>query len=221
MDSDPAQPRNAVHGNVPELLRSLFRAEPAVGFALVDGSGVVLYANGRSAELFTGSRVEGVIGRSLDSLFGREWAEERMATFERMAGTGRPVISRHIRHGRQVQSTIRMLSEIGDSNRLFLVTTVEGEHDPDEAEQFDVIESKLAHLGPLGQLSRRELEVLALIGHGMSTAQIAQALHRSPRTIERHSDSIRQKLNGANRVQLAEFARRAGLRLEDAALKRL
>jgi DNA-binding NarL/FixJ family response regulator len=83
------------------------------------------------------------------------------------------------------------------------------------------VESKLVHLGPLDPLTRREIEVLALIGHGMTTPQIAKVLHRSPRTVERHCDSIRAKLDGASRVQLAEFARRAGLRLEDSTLRRI
>ncbi len=65
--------------------------------------------------------------------------------------------------------------------------------------------------GVLATLSTREVEVLILIGEGYSYAQIAERLHRSVRTIERHRDRLGQKLHATDRVQLARFAIRAGL----------
>ena len=206
---------------LPGVLAAVFREEPGVGFALVDKDGVVIYVNAKSAELFLQDTPQAALGRRLDELFGPDWAAERMRLFAGIAETGRPTISRHIRHGKQIQSTLRLLTDLGDENPVFIVMTVEGEHDPETPEDFDFFESELAHLGPLNSLSPRELEVLALIGHGMTTAAIAKALHRSVRTVERHCDAIRQKLNSANRVQVADFARKAGLRVEDAKKKRL
>jgi DNA-binding CsgD family transcriptional regulator len=203
------------------MLYALFVTEPGIGFSLVDGSGVVVFTNQRAAELFLKATPAEAMGRPLGELFGESWTSERLAMFEQIARTGVPVISRHIRHGVRVQSTIRLISEPEDAERLFLVVTVEGTHDPVDPGGYEIVESKLVHLGPLDPLTRREIEVLALIGHGMTTPQIAKVLHRSPRTVERHCDSIRAKLDGASRVQLAEFARRAGLRLEDSTLRRI
>lgn len=196
-------------------------SEPSIGFAIVDGEGIVRFANARSAELFLRGKPEDAINKSMKELFGKDWAAERMAVLKQITLTGKPAIIRHIRHGRQIQSTLRQLSEPGDEEISYLVITTEGEQDPAHPESFEVIESKLAHFGPLDPLTRREIEVLALIGHGMSTKEIAETLHRSPRTVERHCDSLREKLQTANRVQLAEFARLAGLRIEDANLKRV
>jgi DNA-binding NarL/FixJ family response regulator len=90
---------------------------------------------------------------------------------------------------------------------------------PDGAE-FEVIESNYADFGPLNILSRRELEVLALLGQGLSISKIAEHLHRSVKTIEKHRHSIGKKLNASNRVELAKLAHEAGLQVEDAELKR-
>lgn len=46
----------------------------------------------------------------------------------------------------------------------------------------------------LEQLSDRELEVFELIGEGMSTQEIADALLISPKTVESHRGRIKQKL---------------------------
>jgi DNA-binding CsgD family transcriptional regulator len=63
----------------------------------------------------------------------------------------------------------------------------------------------------IAQLSKRELEVLALLGKGMSVPQVAEVLHRSARTVESHRLSIGKKLGVRNRSELTRFAIRAGL----------
>lgn len=53
---------------------------------------------------------------------------------------------------------------------------------------------------PLG-LTRREVEILALMAEGASNADIAENLSRSPRTVEHHVSSILGKLSAANRLE--------------------
>ncbi len=60
-------------------------------------------------------------------------------------------------------------------------------------------------------LSPRELDVLALIAHGLDNAQIGEALHISPRTVKNHVSSILAKLDLASRLQAAVYAVRNGL----------
>ena len=47
---------------------------------------------------------------------------------------------------------------------------------------------------PMERLSDRELEIFVLIGRGFGTREVANMLHRSPKTIESHRASIKDKL---------------------------
>lgn len=51
-------------------------------------------------------------------------------------------------------------------------------------------------------LSLRELEVFDMIGHGMTTQQIALMMQISPKTVETHRTRIKQKLDIKNSTQL-------------------
>jgi len=60
----------------------------------------------------------------------------------------------------------------------------------------------------LEALADRELEVFRLIGQGHRTAEIAEQLHLSVKTVETYRDRIRQKLNLKNGTELVHFATR-------------
>jgi len=60
-------------------------------------------------------------------------------------------------------------------------------------------------------LTPREREVLALMGQGLSRAEIAKALHRSAKTIDKHRASLMEKLDIHDRAQLVLFAVREGI----------
>ena len=60
-------------------------------------------------------------------------------------------------------------------------------------------------------LTARELDVLRLLTHGRSNAEIGAELFISPRTAGVHVTNILRKLGVANRVQAASLAERAGL----------
>ena len=64
---------------------------------------------------------------------------------------------------------------------------------------------------PLGSLSSREVEVLRLIGKGLSRNQIAAELSRSAKTIDGHQERILRKLGIVTRAELMRFAIREGL----------
>ena len=59
---------------------------------------------------------------------------------------------------------------------------------------------------PFGTLSHREVQVLRLIGTGVSTRAIAQSLHLSIKTIESHRQRVKQKLRIGTAAQLTQFA---------------
>lgn len=59
---------------------------------------------------------------------------------------------------------------------------------------------------PIDRLSDRELEVIQLIGKGLSTREIASSLNLSVKTIESHRAHIKEKLNLRNATELVQFS---------------
>ena len=71
-----------------------------------------------------------------------------------------------------------------------------------------------ARVGPrvTSKLTKREDEVLALIGLGLSNPQIGQRLFISPKTVEHHVGHIFEKLGLATRAAAAAYAAKRGPR---------
>lgn len=63
----------------------------------------------------------------------------------------------------------------------------------------------------LGALTRREHEVLTLIGHGMSIDAVAAELFIGISTVRTHLHRIRHKLDLKDRAQLVAFAHQTGM----------
>lgn len=66
-------------------------------------------------------------------------------------------------------------------------------------------------VGPGGELSERELEVLRLVALGNTNAEIAAELYVSVRTVETHRAHVQQKLGIKARADLVRYAREHGL----------
>ena len=71
--------------------------------------------------------------------------------------------------------------------------------------------SEKAPTPPAPDLSRREREVLELVGEGFDNAEIAQRLYLSQSTVKNHVSRLLEKLGANNRVQAAVFGIRRGL----------
>lgn len=63
-----------------------------------------------------------------------------------------------------------------------------------------------AAASPVADLSDRELEVMRLIGQGFSTAEIAEKMSRSVKTIEAHRGNLKEKLQLKTGAELVHFA---------------
>jgi len=55
-------------------------------------------------------------------------------------------------------------------------------------------------------LTQREREVLVMLTHGLSNAQIGTQLHLSPRTVEKYVSNLLRKTTTNNRAELVGFA---------------
>ena len=59
---------------------------------------------------------------------------------------------------------------------------------------------------PIDRLSNRELQILHMIGKGMSTREAALSLNLSIKTVESHRQRIKRKLNLSTGMQLVQYA---------------
>ncbi|HEY0802800.1 MAG TPA: response regulator transcription factor [Steroidobacteraceae bacterium] len=59
---------------------------------------------------------------------------------------------------------------------------------------------------PIARLTNRELQVLNMIGEGMSTRETANLLHLGIKTVESHRQRIKRKLNLSTGTQLVRYA---------------
>ncbi len=61
------------------------------------------------------------------------------------------------------------------------------------------------------ELTGREVEVLRYIARGLARKEIAEIMHVSTKTVDKHTDNLMAKVNIHNRVELMRFAIRTGL----------
>jgi len=64
----------------------------------------------------------------------------------------------------------------------------------------------LGQISPCAHLSKRQMDVLQLLGEGKTNEEIAKALARSPHTIKLHVSAILRQLNVKSRTQAALLA---------------
>jgi DNA-binding NarL/FixJ family response regulator len=67
-------------------------------------------------------------------------------------------------------------------------------------------DQKAPERSPVETLSDRELEVFELIGRGRTTAEIANQLHLSVKTVETHREKVKAKLGLKSAAELYQYA---------------
>lgn len=237
-------PKQDSVGSGGELANSQLRAlgaalgsDPMTGVAIFGPRGVVIWANPQLSKMFRGpdATPSQSMGKSLSAVYPESFANEIVSIIDRSAETGKPTLMRTIWRGEQIYTWVQPITPeanetpdpsagtSGVKQVLTISRKVQGDQNvkdlfpQGEYEKFD---TNVIGLGHLDVLSTRELEVLALLGQGLSAAEIAEVLHRSVKTINTHRESIGKKLKMDDRVKLAAVALRAGLRLADAARAR-
>jgi len=75
------------------------------------------------------------------------------------------------------------------------------------APSFTLNEQRLKDLG----ITRRELEILELIAHGLSNREIADKLFVSENTVKTHSSRLFDKLSAKRRTQAVQIGKNMGL----------
>lgn len=145
-------------------------------------------------------------------LYPEALAEERLRILRRALSTASGITLVGMVGGKLCRDTFRPLTAQPDGvGRVLLVSSEVGTDAAQRIENDEHLRAVNNDAGPLESLTKREIEVLTQIGKGLSTADIAKALHRSVKTVEWHRVSLGNKLGVSNRVELARIAIRAGL----------
>jgi DNA-binding CsgD family transcriptional regulator len=211
-----------------EYVWSALVSEPGTGVSIFDIDGCCLFMSQTACDIFIGRgiRSDQVSGHHAREFFPEDWVTQRLALLREIRDGGEPRGIRTIWRGYQQITWITLIQDEDDENDVapnrykerFLCITrrVSSDSGVDIPGGAEIIDSNVMRLGPLDALSARELEVLALIGQGLSLKEIASVLHRSYKTVDNHRAAIGAKLKVDDRVKLAEIARRAGLTLSDA-----
>ncbi|MEM1207749.1 MAG: helix-turn-helix transcriptional regulator [Planctomycetota bacterium] len=173
--------------------------------------------NQACADIFMGrgTNTARMKGRSLAQLYDRAFATERMALIRATLKGGRPVLFRAFWRGRQHYSWLTPHDDL-----VLVVTrrhgaTMEAGLEGAASSGYRRIDSSVVGLGPLAELTPPERVVLALLGDGMSAAEAAAALSRSPNTVRTHQRRIGEKLGVHGRAALVKYVQRIGLTLGD------
>ncbi len=171
-----------------------------------------LRAISRGAGLWPISASESAVGQPVSSLVTPEMAADRAVILEQAFTTMSPVAVDGAWRGIPCRTVLRpYVSSSGETLVLAVCRPIPEGSALESPANLQIVKAKVVDEGPLGKLTPREREVLALIAQGHTTAQIAKILFRSAKTIEAHRMSLGLKLRAKNRVELARIAIQAGL----------
>ncbi|MBX3361703.1 MAG: PAS domain-containing protein [Phycisphaeraceae bacterium] len=197
-----------------ETLAEAFAADTNCMAFVIDLNGIIRWAN-HAAAAACGLPREAITNVPSLTILPRDYLEERMSFARKAVETGMPVVCEGISWGLYRRTTFRPLKTPPGETAMVLIVCrpkpTDETNPHDAAGILPTIRAKVDDLGPLAVLTERELELLDLIGRGMTTAEIAARLGRSVKTVEWHRVSLGEKLNATNRVELARIALNAGL----------
>ena len=198
----------------------ILRSQPGMGVLIIDCDGIVQFCNPQAQEIYYGSDLDPV-GRSIEDIEGREFADERMAVIRKVIKSGKPMLISHIRGGRYTEAMVWPMEPADDHKVRIMAITRQPAVRNSDAGPYETFHSELVDLGPLDVLTHREVEVLALIGHGVPLKAVAAQLGIAQRTVERYRTEIARKLHVSSIAEIAGIVQLAGLDLDDADRPRL
>lgn len=184
--------------------------DSAAAVAVFDIDGHPLFGNPLYLRMVGVTSFDQVRGLSIEQRLGHEMAEERLPILREVIRTGKPVQIRDVRRGRALLGFLRKLPGYDVALTTFRPADIPDWCDA-HVTDMPVVAIKHVDTGALAALSEREKEILAFIGQGYTSAQIAKKLHRTIKTIEWHRSAIAKKLQTKDRVALAKLAIQAGL----------
>ena len=203
----------------PEL--DLFEPMSPTAFAPLDGvPGCCALARDEAFRLvwcnteyarFNQSSPEQLVGKTLQDILPPELAEERMKLMRQAIERGVMIAYQQFWVGQRWLTRVWPLDKQAFGHHgYFTIITKLAEPLP-QTGNGAVRFARTADLGDLGALSPRELEIYYYLAAGMTVGDIAEALHRSEKTIGRHVENIHRKMGYTSRAELVRDAVQRGL----------
>lgn len=209
----PAAQNSAwIHPSTGDIVWNALAHDSGAAVAVFDADGYPQFANSVFLRMAGVRTFDEIKKLSIEQRLAHDMAEERLQILRDVIRTGHSVLIKDLRGGRALVITVRQFP----GQPHFALAVYRPADIPNwvsDAEPSDVPSAQIRHVdpGPLGVLSEREKEILALIGQGLTSAQIAKKLCRTIKTIEWHRSAIARKLHTKDRVALAQLAIQAGL----------
>jgi DNA-binding CsgD family transcriptional regulator len=187
----------------------------------LSAEGMLMHISPAFARLLKGPDVllSDCVGANLTRVLGDRYGGERVRLARNVMASNLPIISRSVMRGRQYVSHFHPAYDSQDPDAQLVIVfhqVVEGPVTSDDFERGQYVEAVNNDYGVLSALSRREVEVAALLGHGLDAKSLATTLSRSLETISSHKKSIFAKLGVDNQLEASIIIRRAGLTERDA-----
>ena len=181
----------------------------------------ILFANKQVARSYGFKDTNEFVGRNLHEFVDHDWLNERINIFRLAIENDEKMGLLEIFNGNRIFTRFIPLCYESEGKRVERILLIAEQIDKAMYQKLTencnrLLTAQYNELGELDVLSVRELEVLALMGQGMRTREIAQELCRSESTIMNHRDRIGQKLKVSDRSELIMKADRAVLQIEDA-----
>ena len=184
-----------------------FAPIPGIAAFVRNEHGYLTWANPTCARIFP-VPFEELVGTDLEAILPPSAAEERRVIMQRIIETGEPFIGYQFTHDMRLLTHATPIDpESFGYTGVFLVM-----HQAsvlDESHDLPVLRTPV--LAALGALSRRELELVHELALGHRTADIAQNVHRSPRTIDNQIRSMELKLEMPTRAHLVRYLVESGV----------
>lgn len=211
--SPAAGPASAFPTLPQSALWELLSQDSGAGLMLCDTGGRIHFVNERFAKFINQPSATAMTGKSFADIYPEAAAHERLEVVRRSARERRPLAVESVWNGVAYQTILRPLGMLGgDPDMVLALARHQPRKDSEElSTQVERITLKSNNMGPLARLTARELELLALIGEGLSTSDIAKKISRSIKTVEAHRASLGKKLGVASRVALAKIASESNL----------
>lgn len=189
-----------------------FEGFPGCCAAARDTSMRLLWCNDAYCEHHGRSREE-LMGTTLDAIQAADLARERENLMRPAFEDDQVVTYAQLARGMRWLTRVWPLDpKAFDTKGVFIVLQHANEHrdaKSDAGKAFPL--ARVGDLGDLNVLTPRELEVFYYLAAGMTVADIGELMHRSPKTVERHLESLHRKMGFRNRAELVRTAVERGV----------